>query len=122
MRATFLPHNYTRALYQQFQNLRQGTRFVDDYNAEFYQLKARTDLAETEDQLVSRYIGGLREEFKDALNFFDPVTVSEAHQKALELERQFRRRIVGPITFQVVIVVVPTFQPQIAARLHKLLM
>ncbi|KAF7137217.1 hypothetical protein RHSIM_Rhsim07G0165900 [Rhododendron simsii] len=92
MRASFLPHNYTRSLYQQLQNLRQGSKSVDDYTQEFYQLLARNDLSESQDQLVSRYIGGMREQFQDALNFYDPVSVSEAHQKALTLEKQAGRK------------------------------
>ncbi|GJU23734.1 putative nucleotidyltransferase, ribonuclease H [Tanacetum coccineum] len=51
----FIPHNY-----QRLQNLKQGTKSVEDYTAEFYQLIARNDIQETEDQLVSYYIGGLR--------------------------------------------------------------
>lgn len=58
MRASFLPHNYTRTLYQNLQNLRQGAKTVEEYTTEFYQLLARNDLGETEEQLVSRYIGG----------------------------------------------------------------
>ncbi|KAF7149502.1 hypothetical protein RHSIM_Rhsim02G0160700 [Rhododendron simsii] len=92
MRASFLPHNYTRSLYQQLQNLRQGSKSVDDYTQEFYQLLARNDLSESQDQLVSRYIGVMREQFQDALNFYDPVSVSEAHQKALTLEKQAGRK------------------------------
>ncbi|KAH7836443.1 hypothetical protein Vadar_001255 [Vaccinium darrowii] len=54
MRVAFLPHNYSRLMYQRLQNLRQNSRSVDDYTTEFHQLVARNDLAETEEQLVSR--------------------------------------------------------------------
>ncbi|XP_052291811.1 uncharacterized protein LOC127900665 [Citrus sinensis] len=74
------------------QNLRQGNRSVDDYTTEFYWLVARNDLTETEEQQVSRYIGGLRSQFQDQLNLLDPYSVSEAHQQALQLEKQFSRR------------------------------
>lgn len=48
-------------------------------------------MAESEDQLVARYIGGLRIQFQDSLNLYDPTFVSEAHQRALQLERQLNR-------------------------------
>ncbi|KAH7861284.1 hypothetical protein Vadar_024174 [Vaccinium darrowii] len=54
MRVAFLPHNYSRLMYQRLQNLRQNSRSVDDYTTKFHQLVARNDLAETEEQLVSR--------------------------------------------------------------------
>ena len=63
MRATFLPHNYIHTLYEQLHNLKQGTQFIHEYTREFYQLVARVDLADLEDQLVSRYIGGMRQQF-----------------------------------------------------------
>lgn len=69
---------------------------MDVYTEEFYQLLARTNLMETNDQLVSRFIGGLRLQFQDVLNLFSPVSVSEAHQRAVLLERQFIRRPSGP--------------------------
>ncbi|KAH9693434.1 Endonuclease [Citrus sinensis] len=92
LRGAFLPHNYAKLLYQQLQNLRQGNRSVDDYTTEFHWLVARNDLTETEEQHVSRYIGGLRSQFQDQLNLLDPYSVSEAHQQALQLEKQFSRR------------------------------
>ncbi|XP_057808911.1 uncharacterized protein LOC131023389 [Salvia miltiorrhiza] len=92
LRLEFLPFNYTRTLYQRLQNLRQGPRSVDEYSKEFHQLLARNDLSETTDQIVSRYIGGLRTPFQDSLNMFAPVSVSEAHQRALLLEQQLSRR------------------------------
>ena len=68
-----------RTLYQQLHNLRQGTQSIDVYTREFYQLIARVDLADSKDQLVSRYIRGIRQQFQDTLNLFDPISISKAH-------------------------------------------
>ena len=92
MHVAFLPHNYMRTLYQQLHNLRQGTQSIDEYTREFHQLVTRVDLANSEDQLVSRYIGGMRQQFQDTLNLFDPIYVFEAHQRALHLEKTMNRR------------------------------
>ncbi|KAD4983107.1 hypothetical protein E3N88_19778 [Mikania micrantha] len=91
LRSNFLPHNYQRLMYQRLQNLKQGTKSVDDYTTEFYQLIARNDIQEPEEQLVARYIGGLRVQIMDFVNLFDPLTIPEAHQRALAFERQNRR-------------------------------
>jgi hypothetical protein len=81
MRPAFLPYNYTRTMYQWLHNLSQGSKTVDEYTEEFYKYLTRVELAETDDQLVSRYIGGLRQNIQDSLNLFDPVNVSTAHQR-----------------------------------------
>nr|KAJ0218923.1 hypothetical protein LSAT_V11C300143610 [Lactuca sativa] len=91
LRSNFLPHNFQRLMYQRLQNLKQGAKSVDDYTTEFYQLIARNDIQETEEQLVARYIGGLRVQIMDSVNMFDPVSISEAHQRALAFEKQSRR-------------------------------
>ncbi|PWA82093.1 reverse transcriptase domain-containing protein [Artemisia annua] len=90
MRANFIPHNYQRLMYQRLQNLKQGAKSVEDYTTEFYQLIARNDIQETEEQLVSRYIGVLRFQIMDSVKMFDPVTLSDAHQRALDFEKQNR--------------------------------
>ncbi|GJT71687.1 putative nucleotidyltransferase, ribonuclease H [Tanacetum coccineum] len=91
LKENFIPHNYQRLMYQRLQNLKQGTKSVEDYTTEFYQLIARNDIQETEDQLVSRYIGGLRVQIMDYVNMFDPITLSDAHQRALAFKKQNRR-------------------------------
>ena len=88
MRPAFLPYNYTRTMYQRLQNLSQGSKTVDEYREEFYKYLTRVELAETDDQLVSRYIGGLQQNIQDSLNLFDLVNVSAAHQRALLLEKR----------------------------------
>jgi hypothetical protein len=87
----FLPYNYTQTMYQGLQNLSQGSKTVDEYTEEFYKYLTRVDLAKTDDQLVSRYIGGLRQNIQDSLNLFYPVNVSAAHQRALLLEKTAAR-------------------------------
>lgn len=59
MHGEFLPGNYGRALYWKLQNHRQGSDLADDYFAKFYELSVKKGLAESQDQLVSRYIRGL---------------------------------------------------------------
>lgn len=70
--------NYSKLVYQQPQNLRQGNRTVGEYTTEFYELVARSDLVETDEQIESRYIGGMRVQFQDTLNLFDPFSVAKA--------------------------------------------
>uniref|UniRef100_A0A2N9EHZ3 CCHC-type domain-containing protein n=1 Tax=Fagus sylvatica TaxID=28930 RepID=A0A2N9EHZ3_FAGSY len=53
--AQFLPHNYAQQLYQSLHTLRQ-TGLVEEYGDRFYQLIARIDLMETEEQTVARFI------------------------------------------------------------------
>lgn len=49
-------------------------------------------MRESDEKLVTRYIGGLHLSFQDTLNMFSPLTISEAHQRAMLLERQQTRR------------------------------
>nr|GEU61740.1 putative reverse transcriptase domain-containing protein [Tanacetum cinerariifolium] len=91
VRANFIPYNYQRLMYQRLQNLKQGSKSVEDYTTEFYQLIARNDIQKREDQLVSRYIGGLRVQIMDSVNMFDPMTLFDAFQRALAFEKQNQR-------------------------------
>ncbi|XP_068638533.1 uncharacterized protein [Aristolochia californica] len=92
MKGQFLPFGYTQTLFQRLHLLRQGSRSVDDYTEEFYQLIARNDLSETEEQMVARYLGGLRQPLQDVLSLHSLWTVSEAYQRALIVEKQQNRR------------------------------
>lgn len=63
----YLPTDYEQMLYQQYQHCRQGNRSVNDYTEEFYCLSARNNLNEMVNQLVARYIGGLKDAIQDKL-------------------------------------------------------
>lgn len=74
-------------MYNRLQNLRQGSRSVDEYAEEFSLLLTRTNIHDTLEQLVSRFIGGLRSQLQSALAQFDPTTIAEAHRRALSFEQ-----------------------------------
>ncbi|GJX80370.1 putative reverse transcriptase domain-containing protein [Tanacetum coccineum] len=48
-------------------------------------------ITKIDDQLVYRYIGSLRVQIMDSVNMFDPVTLSDAYERALAFEKQNRR-------------------------------
>lgn len=88
-RKAFLPYNYTRTLYTKLHNLKQGNSTVDEYASEFFSM-ARNLLTENEEQRVSRFIGGLRVSIQSVLLQFDPLSVSEAHERAVLIEQHSR--------------------------------
>uniref|UniRef100_A0A0D2ZZG8 Retrotransposon gag domain-containing protein n=1 Tax=Brassica oleracea var. oleracea TaxID=109376 RepID=A0A0D2ZZG8_BRAOL len=77
-------------MFTRLQNLRQGSRSVDDYAEEFSLLLTRNEIFDSEVQLVSRFIGGLRTQIQNAMSQFDPLTVAEAHRRAVAFENQFK--------------------------------
>ena len=56
-----LPYNYDQLMFQKLQNLRQGSRTVDEYATEFFKMINRVEVRDSEEQLVMRFIGGLRQ-------------------------------------------------------------
>jgi Retrotransposon gag protein len=91
MNREFLPLNYRQTLFRQFQSLVQGSRSVDEYTLDFYQLEARNQLNEIEDQRVARFLHGLRSNIQDALIVHTFSCVSEAQSKAKAVEQQLTR-------------------------------
>ncbi|CAA0821472.1 F-box associated ubiquitination effector family protein, partial [Striga hermonthica] len=93
----FLPFNYDSLMYQQLHNLRQGSRSVDEYTDDFYRLLTRVELKETTNQLIARYVGGLRVAIQDMVNFVRADSVSDAYKRARLAEQQLTRK--GGTTF-----------------------
>ncbi|KAI0509958.1 hypothetical protein KFK09_010558 [Dendrobium nobile] len=91
LRGHFLPTDFEQMLYLQYQHCSQGNRTVNEYTEEFYRLSARNDLNEFENQLVARYIGGLRESIQDKLELNYVWTLSQAVNYALKAEIQLNR-------------------------------
>nr|GEV25961.1 hypothetical protein [Tanacetum cinerariifolium] len=64
---------------------------VEEYTEEFYELVSRNDLSDSEQQLVSRYLGGLRQSIQDVLCLYTFWSVFEVYQRALVVEKQQTR-------------------------------
>ncbi|KFK28006.1 hypothetical protein AALP_AA8G459300 [Arabis alpina] len=90
LKSSFLPYNFDRTMFTRLQNLRQGSRTVDDYAEEFSLLLTRNEIYDNQMQLVSRFIGGLRPQIQNALSQFDHATMAEAHRRVVAFEQQFR--------------------------------
>ena len=63
----FLPFNYTQSLYKDLHNLKQEGS-VEEYTEVFHQLVMRIDLNESEEQMVARYLSGLKPSIQDVLS------------------------------------------------------
>ncbi|KAI0495130.1 hypothetical protein KFK09_025277 [Dendrobium nobile] len=91
LRGQFLPTDYEQMLYMQYQHCSQGARSVNDYTEEFHRLSARNNLNESANQLVARYVGGLREAIQDKLELNTVWSLPQAINYALKVEMQMAR-------------------------------
>lgn len=78
-------------LYRQYQQCTQRIKTVSAYTKEFFRLSARNNLIEKENQLVSQYIGGLKDPIKDKLELNDVWTMAQVVNLAFKVEIQLNR-------------------------------
>ncbi|KAI0514129.1 hypothetical protein KFK09_010163 [Dendrobium nobile] len=91
LRERTLTPNYEHMLYMQYQHCMQGNRSINGYTEEFYRLSVRNNLNESENQLVARYVGGLKEAIQDKLELNTVWSLSQAVNYALKVEIQQSR-------------------------------
>ncbi|XP_020698415.2 uncharacterized protein LOC110111061 [Dendrobium catenatum] len=91
LRGHFLPTDYEQMLYVQYQHCSQGHRSVNEYTEEFYRLSARNNLNESTNQLVARYVGGLKDAIQEKLEMNAVYSLSQAVNYALKAEIQLNR-------------------------------
>ena len=58
LRDRFLPHDYEQYIFDAYQRCTQGSKSVNEYNAEFFRLAKRKQLSESENQQITRYLSG----------------------------------------------------------------
>ncbi|XP_024177783.1 uncharacterized protein LOC112183652 [Rosa chinensis] len=88
----FLPENYTQNNFMKLHNIRQGSRTVDEFTEEFDLLTTRCGVIEEEEQLIARYLGGLRKEIHDVVVLQQYWSYNDVYKLASEVEKQLKVR------------------------------
>ncbi|KAF7113577.1 hypothetical protein RHSIM_RhsimUnG0111900 [Rhododendron simsii] len=68
----------------------QSDQSVADYTKQFYQFLSRCNLRENDEQLVARYVSGLKSELKGELIMLSLSSLEEAYQMTLEAEKKLK--------------------------------
>lgn len=83
--------DYAQTLYQKLHQLiQQPNQSVVDYTEQFYQLLSRSNLRENDDQLVARYVSGLKSKVRGELIMISLSSLEEAYQMALKAEEKLK--------------------------------
>ena len=93
LKSHFLPPNYEQYLFSQFQHCTQDNKFVHQYHANFLRLLARNSIMETDAQLVSRFLDGLREPIQEKMDCQYVLNMSKAYNMASRLSGSYHQRI-----------------------------
>ena len=85
MRRHFVPRHYHRELHQRLQNLRQGTKSVEDYHMEIP--VTRVDLEVDREATMARFISGLNKEIANRVELQYYVELEELVHLAIKVEK-----------------------------------
>ena len=88
MRDRFVPKNYIRNLYDQLQQLKQGTMTVDAYYKEMELILQRARVREQPEQTMQRFLSGLQFKIKSIVRHLQYADMHELLHHAREADAQ----------------------------------
>jgi Retrotransposon gag protein len=88
MRARFVPSYYARDLLNQLQQLKQGTKSVEEYYQELQTGMLRCNLEEDVEPAMARFLGGLNREIQDILAYKEYTNITRLFHLACKAERE----------------------------------
>ena len=88
MWARFVPSYYARDLLHKLQQLRQGSKSVEEYYQELQMGMLRCNLEEQEEPDMARFLGGLNREIQDILAYKEYNNVTYLFHLACKAERE----------------------------------
>jgi hypothetical protein len=88
MRARFVPSYYARDLLNQLQQLKQGTKSVEEYYQELQMGMLRCNLEEDVEPAMARFLGGLNREIQDILAYKEYTNITRLFHLACKAERE----------------------------------
>ena len=92
MRARFVPSYYARDLLNQLQQLKQGTKSVEEYYQELQMGMLRCNLEEDVEPAMARFLGGLNREIQDILAYKEYTNITRLFHLACKAEREVQGR------------------------------
>ena len=92
MRARFVPSYYARDLLNQLQQLKQGTKSVEEYYQELQMGMLRCNLEEDVEPAMARFLGGLNWEIQDILAYKEYTNITRLFHLACKAEREVQGR------------------------------
>jgi hypothetical protein len=91
MRKCFLPNHYYRGLYQKLQNLKQGSKSVDDYYKEMELAMIRANVEKDREATMARFLHGLNSEIAVVVEMQHYVELTDMVHQAIKVEEQLKR-------------------------------
>ncbi|XP_031375623.1 uncharacterized protein LOC116190098 [Punica granatum] len=91
MRRRFVPSHYYRDLYLKLQNLKQGSKTVEEYHKEMEIAMIRANVEEDREATMARFISGLNREIANIVELHHYVELEELVHMAMKVERQLKK-------------------------------
>lgn len=82
-----MPADFEGILFTQYHQCMQGMRSVSEYSRHFHRLSSRNNLNETEEQLIARFVQGLKVKFQEKLILQPQDSLMETIRVAEQLEK-----------------------------------
>jgi hypothetical protein len=91
MRRRFVPSSYQRDLRNRLQNLRQGSKSVDDYYKEMELLLVRSGIREDDESKMARFLHGLNADISGFVEMFPYNNLQDLVDQAMRTERKIQQ-------------------------------
>ncbi|XP_057782175.1 uncharacterized protein LOC131000309 [Salvia miltiorrhiza] len=92
MRKRFLPSHYYREQFNKLQNLKQGSRSVDEYYKEMEVAMIRANVVEDREATMARFLARLHWDIRDKVELQHYVELEDMVHMAIKIENQLKRR------------------------------
>jgi hypothetical protein len=92
LKRKYLPDHYKQDAFMKFHNFKQRELSVEEYTVEFDHLMIRCDVVEQEEQMIARYLGGLRVEISDVVQLQPYWNYYDVCKLAMKVEKQQKEK------------------------------
>ena len=86
-----MPSHYFRDLYNMLQNLKQGSKCVEDFFKEMEVTMSRANIEEDREVTMARFLRGLNYEIRDHVEMYHYVEIEDMVHITVKIEKQLKR-------------------------------